>query len=358
MKQITYCAPSKKNNKITCFSMKSLVKIANTWNKKRPDKIKLSKNKNTLWRLIKDKFINNTNCQNDFCILKNPLIQNLNDGDMIYETFVPETPEEWNNNPRSWLSTSDIRLVLLQYEALHPNFEFIGPVPIDFDKNLLGGCVSDELCKICLDKLLSKKKTKIGIVFNLDAHDMPGSHWVSLYIDLNNGGICYFDSVGIKPCKEIYTLMKKLWTQGNNLLEKEVIDHNDFERTYQYPIDITKINDFTIRADHIIPNSLNNLFFETLDSNDNLKFSRIKNIEGKTIHLNKPIQGKIKNGNIYGFRLLFNDITHQKKNTECGMYSIFFISQMVSGEEYYKLCKNIVNDDKMNQMRKLFYRPN
>ena len=28
------------------------------------------------------------------------------------------------------------------------------------------------------------EKKKIGIVFNLDKHNQPGSHWVALYTDL------------------------------------------------------------------------------------------------------------------------------------------------------------------------------
>ena len=52
----------------------------------------------------------------------------------------------------------------------------------------------------------------MGIVFNLDPHDKPGSHWVSMYVDLNNGGIYYFDSYGYKPLKEIlFNLNKKLY---------------------------------------------------------------------------------------------------------------------------------------------------
>ena len=33
---------------------------------------------------------------------------------------------------------------------------------------------------------MNNGKHKIGSVFNLDDHDEPGSHWVSLYMELNH----------------------------------------------------------------------------------------------------------------------------------------------------------------------------
>jgi hypothetical protein len=53
-----------------------------------------------------------------------------------------------------WLNTIDIRDVMNQYEIRYKDFEFIGPVPIDFDTVLgFGQCVINELCKINIEKL-------------------------------------------------------------------------------------------------------------------------------------------------------------------------------------------------------------
>ena len=54
------------------------------------------------------------------------------------------------------------------------------------------------------------------MVFNLDKHDQPGSHWVSLYVDLNpkNPFLFYFDSTGRDSPKEIKVLEKKIIKQG------------------------------------------------------------------------------------------------------------------------------------------------
>ena len=48
--------------------------------------------------------------------------------------FAPDKPYEWRKNPNEWLSNYDIMNVLEQYEEKYKHFEFIGPTPIDFDK--------------------------------------------------------------------------------------------------------------------------------------------------------------------------------------------------------------------------------
>ena len=53
-------------------------------------------------------------------------------------------------------------------------------------------------------------KNKIAIVFNLDRHDQPGSHWVSLFIDLECKFIFYFDSAGNPIPEEIKVLKDRL----------------------------------------------------------------------------------------------------------------------------------------------------
>ena len=59
-------------------------------------------------------------------------------------------------------------------------------VPYDFDElSFL------EVSNVNFDDLEKEGKTKIGMVVNLDKHNKSGSHWVSLFIDLNNDQI-YF----------------------------------------------------------------------------------------------------------------------------------------------------------------------
>jgi hypothetical protein len=51
-----------------------------------------------------------------------------------------------------------------------------------------------------------------------------------------------------------------------------------------------------------------------------------------------------------------NKIQHQYKTSECGTYSIYFIvEQLENGRSFNDVCTKIVDDDKMNSMRKEYF---
>jgi len=52
---------------------------------------------------------------------------------------------------------------------------------------------------------------------------------------------------------------------------------------------------------------------------------------------------------------LYNDIQHQKNNTECGIYSLHFITSMLEGGEFEDYIKNIKRDDYMEKYRSFYY---
>lgn len=148
----------------------------------------------------------------------------------------------------------------------------LGPSSIDYDTMIHGKCVWDELCKFSLEKMLKMGKTDFGIVFNLDDHDEPGSHWVSMYIDTHNSVIYYYDS-------------------ALNEIPPEVIRFKD-------------------------------------------------NVIDQGKKLTKPIS----------FQFLHNKKRHQKSNTECGMYSLFFITTFLTGET--KIKQNMTIQDKIHLFSK------
>ena len=270
-KRKVYCSPNSDKNNYTCFSLNSLKKIAKQWNKNNKDKIRMSKSIPKLWRNIKKKINNN----NEWCWIQQNFIKELNDT-KINSTFRPQIPTEWYSNKNEWLSTIDIEDVMNQYEEKHNDFQFVGPVPIDFDlKDSFGNCIIDELCKIDLFNLKKQNILKIGIIFNLDKHDQDGSHWVALYSDLNKNNIYYFDSYGLSPPQEIDTLAQRLVSQGNK---------NNTKINY-------KIN--------------NNRF--------------------------------------------------QFKGSECGVYCMYFITELLKGKSFTKIKNNIVKDDEMMENRGYFY---
>jgi hypothetical protein len=114
-------------------------------------------------------------------------------------TFRPNSPQ----GQFDWLSTFDINDAMAQYERKYTGFKFFGAVPMDFaDLDL-------EINTANYEDYCSKGITKLGIIFNLDNHDQPGSHWVAMYTDLNKGDIFYFDSFAQKPEPRVRTLMRK-----------------------------------------------------------------------------------------------------------------------------------------------------
>jgi hypothetical protein len=261
----------------SCFTIDALRKIATKWNETHPqmkiDFTTITTGK-TLWNAINN--VMKYKCNDELCWLKQEFIKDSYLQKELLKNFKPFMPKTWTENPREWLNTIDIRDVMNQYEIKYPDFEFIGPVPMDFDTKVgFGECVVDELCKINLDELMKKGKTKIGVIFNLDKHTQSGSHWVAMNCDINRGEICYWDSYGIKPNPEVVVLMNRLKEQASKL--------------------------------------------------------------------NKKLEIKI------------NKVRHQYKNSECGMYCIYFITSLLDGKTFETVVKNIIDDDTMNNKRNDFF---
>ena len=133
----------------------------------------------------------------------------------------PKQPDSWKSDPDKWLNSLDITYVMNQYEEAFPNFEFMGPYPIDFaapDPYTGGGkCLIQEMCEIKTADALANGTQYIGIIYNLDPHFKSGSHWVAVFIDLVKHKTYYFDSYGIEPPLQIQKFMKWLTTQDDKM---------------------------------------------------------------------------------------------------------------------------------------------
>ena len=71
------------------------------------------------------------------------------------------------------------------------------------EKNYIG-TFARELLLNCLPL-----KRKCGLIINTDTHDLPGKHWIAIYLG-ENGGREYFDSYGLPPLqKELIDFMRK-----------------------------------------------------------------------------------------------------------------------------------------------------
>tara|TARA_B100000035_G_C21035142_1_gene570502 strand:- start:742 stop:1623 length:882 start_codon:yes stop_codon:yes gene_type:complete len=269
------CSPSKTDRtSFSCYSSNDLIKIRDAWNKRHPDRLINSEDDHEIWNIIKIYSINS--CKNERCWLSSLFKKNELDDSLLLYTFSPTRPDKWKDNPNTWLSSLDIEAVMNQYERKYDDFAFIGCSPIDFDKVLHNGeCVWPELCNFNINEYIDNNVNKIGISLNLDEHTKGGSHWVSLFIDLKNKYIFYFDSNGDETPKEV----------------KRLID---------------RIN------------------------NQCLKLS---------------IEMKIYESNI----------EHQKKNTECGIYSLYFLTYLLKNNNYNHFLDKRISDEEMFKLRNKFF---
>lgn len=216
-KKKVYCSPTHRKNKHSCFTKPSLIKIAKSWNKKNTNnKIKYHKKSvRNIWEEINTRL--KDKCYGEWCWVQQDFVKSLSDEE-INNTFRPNNPKQWCNNKNEWLSTLDIENVMQQYQDKYKHFNFIGPVPIDFDEEYgMGNCIVDELCKIDIKKLLRKKIFHVGIVFNLDKHNQSGSHWVAMFVDLKKKGIYYWDSYAESAPREVNILAERLQKQGKKI---------------------------------------------------------------------------------------------------------------------------------------------
>jgi len=226
------CSPAVKKNAVTnsCYTPKILLMIRDAYNKDHSAEEQIAESDPTkLWQILNDRLVK---CQKEDCWLTE-----IKDADLRKRIdryiFAPDKPYEWKKNPNTWLSNFDIMNVLEQYEQTHNHFEFIGPTPIDFDKVVSGSCVQNDLCRFELREQLKKRKTHIGVVFNLSPHTSGGSHWVSLFIDTKDQLIFFFDSAGESIPKEIKAFVDRVQIDAVELFGKKYQFHQNHPKEHQ-----------------------------------------------------------------------------------------------------------------------------
>ena len=273
------CSPKPKNeiNHFSCYTNKTLLRLRDLWNARHPDAKINTNSPKEIHKQISEML--GGVCNKESCWIKQRAEFGKIESDAA-DSFAPESPEEWKKNPNEWLSSIEIMDVMKQYEKAYKCFDFIGPSPIDFDtKKLYGECVWDELCNFSVENQLKNGKTKIGIIFNTDPHDKPGQHWISMFVNIKNNSIFFFDSVGDKAPPEIMKLVDRIKEQGLKLNPKKVFK---------------------------------------FDSNEGVE--------------------------------------HQYGNTECGVYSLYFIVHMLEDKttDHY-LKTHVLKDEYINKFRHIYF---
>lgn len=226
------CAPGLHFEASSCARLSVLVELAKAYNYSAPikDKIKLSDNLETLNpQKYKAYLVHQINqrigdrCTTQKCWTQQDFIRNMEEkarDEFVKHTFRPDSPQ----GKFTWLSTFDINDVMGQYYKPEKGFKFFGAVPMDFAS--LPGV---EMGIADYGAYHKKGIRKLGVIFNLDNHDQPGSHWVAMYTDLDKGNIFYFDSFAVKPEPRVRALMRQqtryLQSIGKNI-DSIRVDYN------------------------------------------------------------------------------------------------------------------------------------
>ena len=277
------CAPHIQAGGSSCFTLAQLQEIATACNNdatcsrlSNGGVINISQSKSKLWDNIKDKL--SSKCTYEWCWVDQDFIYRIKDSQIresILNTFRPPGP----STSRKWLNTTQINMVMSQYELKYPDFKFYGPFPIDFKE------VYQVIYNLDLSTLYHNGIKRLGFVFNLDPSHKSGSHWVAMFVDMRRKKrvIGFYDSVGsCPPPKEIAVFINRLASQ----------------------------------------------------------------------------HGKIYRGSERGeFNIKCNTYQHQKSNSECGVYAMYFLLRSLRGHSFESIVRDMIVDDEMNGYRHLFFTP-
>ena len=108
-----------------------------------------------------------------------------------------------------WLSNFDIENVMKWYEQKYPDFKFYGAIPLD--------CEDYNFCPL---RRFTNDKSKIGVIYNLDRYGQSGSHWVSLFADLEKCVVYFSDSAGKPPKPDIMRFVERITKYCDNMTFK------------------------------------------------------------------------------------------------------------------------------------------
>ena len=283
----SFCSPENEHiyeKSKTCYNLKELQLIAKNYNKAMPtNPIPIHVKKTVLLDHLKSRLPMHESKWVDLDFMK---VIKKETRDELKEIFRPSTPSSWTNNNREWLTTYDILNVMNQYEKKYKSFKFLGVHPIDFAFKPQGydTCISNELCRFDIKTFLKGGYSQFAVIFNLDKHYEPGSHWVAFYCGLKptlkNFGCYFIDSNSTETPKEVVKLMKNIKLQIDSYYKKNIANK-----------------------------------FKSMENRKRFQF----------------------------------------KNSECGMFSMYFIIQFLKQIPFSEIIETNIDDDDVHKFRYVFY---
>jgi len=217
---------------------------------------------------------------------------NKNNTKSFYEffTFVNDLKHFNPKDLQSLISKFD-----KQFNSSNYDSEFVKSVNKTYPN--LSKDLYDEIITIMNKKYPIKR---IGLIPNLDEHWKGGSHWVSLFANLETGQIYFFDSYGIEPDNRIRAYVKLI-------------------AEWKYKTDTGK------------------------------KYTSIEDITAK-----KFMNDKL-NSLEQKYDIRWNNRRNQYKGSECGVYSINFINKLLNGDKFEDIIEKVIPDDNVNKCREIYF---
>lgn len=217
--------------------------------------------------------------------------------------FRPDMPASWRRNPREWLNTFDILKVLSQYEVKYTKFKFLGVHPLDFKLRAANSqCVVPQtnVCKFnALDFLSSVGKDR--------------KNAIGMVINLDTHDKSGSHWVALYAC-------------FNPRSKRFGVCYYDSAGQAPLP----PVQEF-----------MKELYEDS---------QRLFNEIGMA-----PAVFKRK------FKVVYNNVQHQFKNTECGMFSMIFLILCIEDTSHKKSFDDLLGsfkkhfDDRIHEHRKMLY---
>lgn len=296
---MSFCSVSNTNRtKFSCFSGEQLQKIARAYNDNNPNnKIKLSQPIEQLWRELREKLSNL--CSTEYCWLDIPYIKQLSDYSTLEHSFAPKGP--------------------------------VSPKTLRRQTAGKGSNYSDNT---------------VGIPFqdkrwlSTDNIDKAMERFEEIYPDFTFFGPVPIDFAEIVT--ELNNLnIKRLYRNGTRRIGI-VFNFDPHYKSGSHWVAL--MIDLTTN----MQNSGKIAFFDSYGSCP----PRIE-----IQNLIKSVQEKAKEDLGMNLQVLCNKTRHQFSDSECGVYSIYFLEKGLEGVPFLKIFSDIVGDDEINIRRARYFRP-
>lgn len=149
----------------------------------------------------------------------------------------------------------------------------------------------------------------------------------------------------LQQYQELYSDFKFLGALPSDFYKVIKVRWNDVYK-YKYVGVIFNLDDHTKSGSHWVAFFVDNIK-KTIEYYDSVGSPPNKNI--KTF-INKiaKVLGK-------QYIIKINDIQHQYKNSECGIYAMYYIINRLFGKDFESLTTNVIKDEQMKQFRKTFF---